>query len=110
MGEVAEANWHEARPVFFEDHKYNLTLTFFDAVEEPRIIHPNKEVEAMFNTVQTASGEYVISSSLDFLNQPGHFAMEFSYKNTANEQAALISVMNRVEEQEKEYEIEAVLS
>lgn len=85
MDEVAEADWHEARPVFFEDHKYNLTLTFFDAVEEPRIIHPNKEVEAMFNTVQTASGEYVVSSSLDFLNQPGHFALEFAYKNTANE-------------------------
>lgn len=85
MNEVAEADWHEARPVFFEDHKYNLTLTFFDAVEEPRIIHPNKEVEAMFNTVQTASGEYVVSSSLDFLNQPGHFALEFAYKNTANE-------------------------
>ena len=85
MEEVAEADWHEARPVFFEDHKYNLTLTFFDAAEEPRIIHPNKEVEAMFNTVQTASGEYVISSSLDFLNQPGHFALEFAYKNTANE-------------------------
>ena len=85
MNEVAEADWHEARPVFFEDHKYNLTLTFFDAAEEPRIIHPNKEVEAMFNTVQTASGEYVVSSSLDFLNQPGHFALEFAYKNTANE-------------------------
>lgn len=85
MDDVAEADWHEARPVFFEDHKYNLTLTFFDAVEEPRIIHPNKEVEAMFNTVQTASGEYVVSSSLDFLNQPGHFALEFAYKNTANE-------------------------
>lgn len=85
MEEVAETDWHEARPVFFEDHKYNLTLTFFDAVEEPRIIHPNMEVEAMFNTVQTASGEYVVSSSLDFLNQPGHFALEFAYKNTANE-------------------------
>lgn len=85
MDYVAEADWHEARPVFFEDHKYNLTLTFFDAVEEPRIIHPNKEVEAMFNTVQTVSGEYVVSSSLDFLNQPGHFALEFAYKNTANE-------------------------
>ena len=27
MDVVAEADWHEARPVFFEDHKYNLTLT-----------------------------------------------------------------------------------
>lgn len=85
MDEVAEADWHESRPVFFEDHKYNLTLTFFDAVEEPRIIHPNKEVEAMFNMVKTASGEYVVSSSLDFLNQPGHFALEFAYKNIASE-------------------------
>ena len=30
MEDVAEKNWKQARPVFFEDHKYNLTLTFFD--------------------------------------------------------------------------------
>lgn len=85
MEDVAEEDWKLARPVFFEDHKYNLTLTFFDAADEPRIIHPNKDVEAMFNKVQTASGEYIISSSLDFLNQPGHFAMEFAYKNKIGE-------------------------
>jgi len=85
MEDVAEADWKQARPVFFEDHKYNLTLTFFDAVDEPRIIHPNEDVEAMFNKVQTASGEYIISSSLDFLNQPGHFALEFAYKNKIGE-------------------------
>ena len=60
MEEVEEADWHEARPVFFEDHKYNLTLTFFDAIDEPRIIHPSKEVVAMFNTIHAASGEYVV--------------------------------------------------
>lgn len=85
MENVAEADWKQARPIFFEDHKYNLTLTFFDAADEPRIIHPNKDVEAMFNKVQTASGEYIISSNLDFLNQPGHFAMEFAYKNKIGE-------------------------
>ena len=81
MEEIGEDDWHHARPVFFEDHKYNLTLTFFDAADEPRIIHPNKEVEAMFNTVHAASGEYIINSGLDFLNQPGHFALGFAYKN-----------------------------
>ena len=75
MEDVAEEDWKLARPIFFEDHKYNLTLTFFDAADEPRIIHPNKDVEAMFNKVKTSSGEYIISSSLDFLNQPGHFAL-----------------------------------
>ena len=83
--DVSEAEWESARPVFFEDHKYNLTLTFFDAADEPRIIHPNKDVEAMFNTVKTASEEYIVSGSLDFLNQPGHFALDFAYKNTAGE-------------------------
>lgn len=83
--EVLEQEWNQARPVFFENHKYNLTLTFFDAAEEPRIIHPNKEVEAMFNKVHTSSGEYIVSSSLDFLNQPGHFALEFAYKNQKGE-------------------------
>ena len=82
---VAETDWMQARPVFFEDHKYNLTLTFFDAVEYPKILHPNKEVEALFNKVKNSSGEYIVNGSLDFLNQPGHFALEFTYKNKGGE-------------------------
>ena len=58
-------------------------MTFFDAQEEPRIIHPNKEVEQMFNCVHLATGEYLINSNIDFLNQPGHFALEFAYKNAS---------------------------
>lgn len=83
LDEVEKTEWSSARPVFFEDHKYTLSLTFFDAQEEPRIIHPNKEVEQMFNCVHLASGEYLINSNIDFLNQPGHFALEFAYKNVA---------------------------
>ncbi len=83
---VEEEDWSKARPVFFEDHKYTLTLTVFDAIDEPKVIHPNKEVEAMFSSVQTRSGEYIVSSNLDFLNQPGHFALEFEYSNKANQQ------------------------
>ncbi len=86
MENVVEDEWHQARPVFFEDHKYNITFTFFDAVDEPCIVHPNKEVEAMFNKVKTSSGEYIVSGSLDFLNQPGHFSLGFFYKNTENKQ------------------------
>ena len=56
LEEVDEEAWHNARPVFFEDHKYNITLTFYDATEEPRIIHPNKDVEAMFSSVHTSRG------------------------------------------------------
>lgn len=83
LEEVEKTEWASARPVFFEDHKYTLSLTFFDAQEEPRIIHPNKDVEQMFNCVHLASGEYLINSNIDFLNQPGHFALEFAYKNVA---------------------------
>lgn len=81
LEEVEETEWHKARPVFFEDHKYNLTFTFYDAIEEPRIIHPNKDVEAMFSLVHTSRGEYILNSNIDFLNQPGHFALQFEYKN-----------------------------
>lgn len=83
LEEVEKTEWASARPVFFEDHKYTLSLTFFDAQEEPRIIHPNKEVEQMFNCVHLASGEYLINSNIDFLNHPGHFALEFAYNNVA---------------------------
>ena len=83
LEEIEKSEWASARPVFFEDHKYTLSLTFFDAQEEPRIIHPNKEVEQMFNCVHLATGEYLINSNIDFLNQPGHFALEFAYKNAS---------------------------
>ena len=83
LEEIEKSEWTSARPVFFEDHKYTLSLTFFDAQEEPRIIHPNKEVEQMFNCVHLATGEYLINSNIDFLNQPGHFALDFAYKNVA---------------------------
>ncbi|WP_289104754.1 DUF2357 domain-containing protein [uncultured Bacteroides sp.] len=78
---VPKEEWNESRPIFFEDHKYTLSFTFFDAQEQPRIIHPNKEVEQMFNCVHLSSGEYLINSNIDFLNQPGHFALEFAYIN-----------------------------
>lgn len=81
MGVVSETEWAASRPIFFEDHKYTLSFTFFDAQEEPRIIHPNKEVEQMFNSVRISSGEYLINSNIDFLNQPGHFSLEISYTN-----------------------------
>lgn len=86
MEKVEEASWGAARPVFFEDHRYSFSLTFLDAQDEPRIIHPNKEVEAMFNCVRLDGGVYLIGSTIDFLNQPGHFALEFAYKNTSNHQ------------------------
>lgn len=84
LEEVPEEQWCKARPIFFEDHKYTISLTFFDAEEVPRIIHPNKEVEMMFNVVKLDGGAYLINSSIDFLNQPGHFALEFAYKNTSS--------------------------
>lgn len=81
---VPESEWQTARPVFFEDHKYTLSITVFDAQTEPRIIHPNKEVESMFNCVQVSTGEYIVNSNIDFINQPGHFALEFYYRNLKN--------------------------
>jgi len=81
---IDEQNWKSSRPVFFEDHKYTLSLTIFDAINEPRIIHPNKDVEAMFNCIKISTGTYILNSNIDFLNQPGHFALEFVYQNVEN--------------------------
>lgn len=86
LEEVPREHWHTARPVFFEDHKYSLTMTFFDAADEPRIIHPNRDVEEMFSCVRIATGEYVVSSNLDFMNQPGHFAFLLAYTNKQGKQ------------------------
>ena len=77
--QVEESEWAQARPIFFEDHRYNISLSFFDAADRPRIIHQNKEVEALFSDVQTAADAWVLNCNIDFLNQPGHFALDFAY-------------------------------
>jgi hypothetical protein len=84
--EIPEDKWGKAIPVFFEDHKYSISITFFDAIEEPKVIHPNKEVEAMFICTKIDGGKYLISSTIDFINQPGYFELEFSYMNKASQQ------------------------
>ncbi len=72
--------WQAARPVFFETHSYAFCLTFPNLKQgtKPHIIHPNPEVIKQFNEQPLADG-FALLANLNFLNEPGHFALQFAY-------------------------------
>lgn len=77
---LPESEWHAARPVFFETHSYAFCITFFNLKEgtKPRIVHQNPNVINLFNDQQLAEG-YALLGNINFLNEPGHFALQFDY-------------------------------
>lgn len=75
-------DWQATYPVFFETHSYAFCITFFNLKNgtRPRIVHPNPEVVKLFNEQQLANG-YALLANLNFLNEPGHFALQFTYSD-----------------------------
>lgn len=77
---LSKSDWGATYPVFFETHSYAFCLTFFNLQEgtKPHIVHPNPEVIKLFNEQQLAEG-YALLANINFLNEPGHFALQFDY-------------------------------
>lgn len=80
LEELNEENWDAARPVFFETNEYAFAISFTGLKEGtvPRVIHPDKGVEALFNDIETKDA-YILSGNINFLNQPGRFSLKFAY-------------------------------
>ncbi len=80
---LPQSEWHAARPVFFETHSYAFCITFINLKEgtKPRIVHQNPNVINLFNEQQLAEG-YALLGNINFLNEPGHFALQFDYTDT----------------------------
>ena len=78
--EVANENWSHTRPVFFETGLYSFVIRFSDIKEgtTPAIIHENAAVENLFNGIE-GKDEYIIAGNINFLNQPGRFALKFTF-------------------------------
>lgn len=80
LEELDEENWGAARPVFFETNEYAFAISFTGLKEGsvPKIVHPDKSVEALFNGIETKDA-YILSGNINFLNQPGRFSLKFAY-------------------------------
>lgn len=85
--DLPQSEWQAAPPVFFETHSYAFCLTFFNLKSgtKPHIIHPNPEVIKLFNEQRLADG-YALLANLNFLNEPGHFALQFAYTDSNDKQ------------------------
>lgn len=68
-------------PIFYETAKYNFTLHFKGLKEKPQIIHKLKSICESSSVIELnkESGEYLISLSLELLNEPGIFYLNFRY-------------------------------
>lgn len=75
-------SWEAMWPVFFETNDYSISIQFnhLAAGKEPRIMHPDRDVEAMFNYIPLEHGG-ILDSTLHFLNEPGRFDLAFTYEN-----------------------------
>lgn len=76
--------WDDCRPVIFETCKYQVRILFhkIDADSIPEIRHVRKDIEESFFYDDETEGkeEQSFSGELDFLNEPGTFKLEFSFK------------------------------
>lgn len=85
LNEVEVADWGQTLPVMFETNVYTISILFTgtrtDEGYTPRIVHQSREVEEMFQNMQLKDA-YLISSTINFLNQPGKFAIDVAYTAT----------------------------
>ncbi|MCQ2273922.1 MAG: restriction endonuclease-like protein [Bacteroidales bacterium] len=82
------------RPVVFETNKYNIKIKFHgvDPSSSPKIIHINKEVErAFFPDHEADPSEMSLEGTMDFVNKPGFFRLEFCYKKDGREKRAFVA-------------------
>jgi hypothetical protein len=76
--------WDKLWPVIFETCKYQVRLLFHgvDRDSVPEIRHVRKDVEESFFIDEELNGreEKSLTGELDFLNEPGVFKLDFSYR------------------------------
>lgn len=79
LSEEPDTEWKGYHPVIFETNTYSFTLRFTGVEGCPTVIHPNKQIQDCFNYFDSEEIKF-ISGSLDFINEPGIFALRYKYK------------------------------
>ena len=74
--------WEGMWPVAYETCKYQIRLRFkgVDKDAIPEIRHARKDIEECFFYDTGSDGDKFLTGDMDFLNEPGVFRLDFSYK------------------------------
>ncbi len=80
VGEEGASEWKELPPVFYETAAYNFTIRFRNLEGKPKIVHRMKEVSDLFTGIEIGADEWLLAGQIDFQNEPGTFALTFSYQ------------------------------
>lgn len=87
--------WEHLWPVIYETCKYQVRLLFHgvDKDSVPEIQHTRKDVEDSFFFDDETSGrdEKSLTGELDFLNEPGVFRLDFSYRKNGIRKNSFVS-------------------
>lgn len=71
--------WKQLPPVLFETCEYNVTIHFQHTEGQPHIIHANRDLAESFLWYPADGGGYLMAS-LNFLNEPGIFRLQYAYR------------------------------
>lgn len=73
-------HWEKLPPVVYETNTYNVNIRLKGLECQPKVVHKLKEVTELFTCIDLNDGEYLLTAPLSFLNEPGDFRLEYSYK------------------------------
>ena len=80
LNEENQTEWKELPPVMYETCPYGVNIRFHNIEGKPFIVHKMNEVTDLFSYSNTDKHNGFLIGSLDFLNEPGDFALSYSYK------------------------------
>lgn len=72
--------WSEEPPVFYETAKYNVSIRISGIDAEPHIAHAVKEITDAFSAIKLTDHEWMLTGTLDLVNEPGIFELAYRYK------------------------------
>lgn len=81
-------------PVVFETNNYHICIKFHgvDTGRNPKIVHVKKEIESLFYLDREKdSSEARLTGTIDFLNEPGLFILNFEYVKNGIKKSAHIT-------------------
>lgn len=81
--ETEGKEWSNRHPVFYETGgKYHFHIKIRDVRGNAHVVHPLKDVSDSFSYTPTGNSTGLLTGIIDFLNQPGSFALKFEYIST----------------------------
>lgn len=90
------SKWTELWPVMYETCKYQINVLFYGVEGVPEICHVRKDIEDSFfyqGETYDKTGHTVraYSGNIDFVNEPGRFRLEFSYRKGGKSRSTFVT-------------------